>query len=62
MLAELHLLSVKKGEAITTIVRALVRGLLQYEKSGRRSCVTGEACFFPQLATAQKEGNHPPSP
>lgn len=62
MLADLHALSVKKGEAITTIVRALVRGLIAYDKSGRRSCVTGEACFFPQLAAAQKEGNHPPAP
>ena len=61
MLADLHALSVKRGEAITTIVRALVRALLSYEASGRRSCVTGEGCFFPQLSAALKDGNHPPA-
>lgn len=46
MLAELHVISSKRGEAITTILRASVRGLIESEKTGRRYCNTGEACFF----------------
>jgi len=45
-LAELHDLSTKRGEAITTILRTTVRGLLDAEKNGNRYCVTGERCFF----------------
>jgi len=46
MLAELHELSTKRGEAITTILRGTMRGLIDCEKNGKRYCVTGEPCFF----------------
>jgi hypothetical protein len=46
MLSELHSLSNARGEAITTILRSTMRGLIDCEKTGRRYCVTGEPCFF----------------
>lgn len=62
MLSELHDLSAKKGEAITTILRATVRALLDSENNGRRHCVTGEPCFFQaqasQIAAMTPGGKH----